>query len=86
MWSWFGNRSSERRYSERRRILRLLTISAEELPPQTVSDITGIASGRLYPALSWLEENGDIESRWDLGVSPRQRLYRRESHLSLGVV
>lgn len=41
-----------------------------------LSAMTGFGSGKIYPALIWLEGFGKIVGAWVPGPCPRRRVYR----------
>jgi DNA-binding PadR family transcriptional regulator len=69
------------KWIERRRQRAQLAIigalhQEHELAGWPLMQRTGLSAGRLYVALSALEQDGKITSRWQDGPRPRRRLYR----------
>ncbi|MBZ5633162.1 MAG: helix-turn-helix transcriptional regulator [Acidobacteriia bacterium] len=60
-------------------ILSILMGNAEPLAGSKIANLSGLASGTLYPILIRLEEAGWIKSKWEspeeTAPKPRRRLY-----------
>lgn len=72
-WWWRWQRRRERR-------VELLVIGAlsrhGDLSGCAITLLTGIGSGRIYPALFRLERSREVCSYWEIMPSPRRRHYR----------
>jgi Transcriptional regulator PadR-like family len=76
MMGWLADIRQSREQTARRRVNDLLHLPGVELSAYAIHTITGLSSARLYPALDWLEHNGNIVSRWEDTERPGRRLYR----------